>query len=547
MKKMVTLLLTACMCCALPLAASAEELRGTLVRSGTADPWLFTDGQSYYLTQTGTSRVAVFKSSTLKGFGALSLNDNIAYVAYLNGIVYDPTVTELFGKNATVNGTWSPEIHYISEEDFGAEYAGWYMFVALRKTVYNSSGGKSSEAVRMVILKSTTNSPKGPYGHPTKGTKNYSQPLLMQNGEVYDEWACGQSILRISEGPYKGMYATWVAEEGRGGSGANGEFYQKLMIAKLENPWTLASEPAVITTPTQTWEYAGSSSTHARVVEGGTAVYGTNGEVFLTYSGSGYWSDYGLGQLTWTGDDPLKTSSWVKLPDNKKDGKTTYTNPIFTATTASNLRGAGHASFLTDKDGNGFFCYHAYAYNGSKASSRDAYIEPYYIDYTAWNGTSYGVIRPGNGVAANTSSAVTFVSKGDALGTAKVSATSGKKITLQMQGANADSYMIYRSTDGENFTYLATVKETTYTDADIQEGISYSYRVYSCRAEEIADASAVVSAAYANVCTTEDALRILRHICGDNTATVDSSDDRDGDGNINLADALLTLRSALNK
>ena len=546
MKKLFVSLFVWAMLCALTLGASAETLSSTQVRSSNADPWLFTDGEKYYLTQTGTSRIAVFESSTIRGFASKSLVSNIKYTAYYNGVVYDPTVIELFGEGAAINGTWSPEIHYFSEEDFGEEYAGWYMFLALRQTLTNASGGTSSAMVRLVVLRSMGDSPADTYGHPELGIENYSQPLLTEDGAIYDEWGCGQSILRISEGPYKGIYATWVAEEGRGGSGADGKFYQKLMIAKLENPWTLASEPAIITTPTQAWEYKGSSATHPRVVEGCTAVYGTNGEVFLTYSGSGYWSDYGLGQLTWTGGDPLKTSSWVKLPDTAS-GKITLTNPIFTATTADNLRGAGHASFIRDKDGSGFFCYHAYPYtNGTKASARRAYIEPYYIDYTAWNGTSYGVIRLGSGVAANTATTVTFASTGEALGLATLTARSGKGITLQMRAANADGYMIYRSTDGEIFTYLTTADTAVYVDRNIAENTTYYYRVYPYRAEEIGAASAVVSAKYAGVYTYADILRILRYADGDSSAKVYRTDDRDNSGSVDARDALLTRRHILN-
>ncbi len=492
MKKIITLLAFVFTLCALTFAAYADTFSGTMVRSNNADPNLFFHDGYYYLTQTGTSRIAVFKSKTLSGLNSLTINSNISYTAYLNGTVYDPAVEELFGDGATVNGTWSPEIHYFSEEQFPGQ-SGWYMFLGLRKNTGDSS------MVRMVVLKSTTDSPKGPYGHPTKGTKNHSQPLLDKNGNIWDEWGCGQTVLTIPEGKYKGTYTMWVAEEGRGSTygGKYGDFYQKIMIAKMSSPWQLAGDAGIVTTPTQQWEYAGSSTTHPRVVEGATPVYGKNGEVFITYSGSGYWSDYGLGQLTWNGGDPLKTSSWVKLP-------VANGNPIFSATTAKNLRGAGHASFLTDTDGNGFFCYHAYAYTYDteegkyvKASSRDAYIEPYYIDYTAWNGVSYGVIRlgiNGNGVPADTSSTVTFATDGSYLTSPDIAAEGGTSITLTMSEANATGYIIYRSTDGEVFDYLTTVDATTYTDSDVTEGNTYHYRVYAYREEEISDASETVSA-----------------------------------------------------
>ena len=215
-----------------------------------------------------------------------------------------------------------------------------------------------------------------------------------------------QTLTTISSGMFKncnklenrGVYLTWVEEVGRGEG--LGKFYQKIMISKISSPWQLEGKSGVVTTPTQRWEFRGSSKTHPRVVEGGTAVYGDHGEIYLTYSGSGYWSDYGIGLLTLRrkdGDyaDPLNTASWVKYAKN----------PIFTAVGSENLRGAGHATFLKDERGKRFFCYHAYPFvDGKKVRIRNAYIEPYSIDYSAITPSSpEGVLQMGkmkNGVCA---------------------------------------------------------------------------------------------------------------------------------------------------
>ena len=183
--------------------------------------------------------------------------------------------------------------------------------------------------------------------------------------------------MRIAAGKHRGVYITWIEEQGRGEG--PGKFFQKIVISRIASPWQFVGEKGVVTTPTQRWEFRGSGKTHPRVVEGGTAVYGDKGEIFLTYSGSGYWSDYGLGQLTLRregGDyaDPLLTESWIKYADN----------PIFTSVGSDELRGAGHASFLKDVKGRRFFCYHAYpVVDGKKSRSRNAYIEPYRIDHSA--------------------------------------------------------------------------------------------------------------------------------------------------------------------
>lgn len=281
MKRIIALIACLTMLCLLTLAASADTFNGTMVRYDNADPQLFFYNGKYYLTQTGTSRIAVFETEHVDDLKNLTLTDNIEYKGYLNGTVYDSAINKLFGAGATIDGTWSPEIHYIDKDMFGADYAGWYMFLGLRKNTGDSS------MVRLVVLKSTTDSPKGPYGYPVLddpdlayGTVNHSQPLLNDDGSIHDEWACGQTLLTIPEGPYKGTYTMWVSEEGRGLSGSSGDFYQKIMIAKMKSPWQIDGEVGIVTTPTQEWEYAGASTTHPRVVEGATPVYGKNGEIF---------------------------------------------------------------------------------------------------------------------------------------------------------------------------------------------------------------------------------------------------------------------------
>lgn len=376
-------------------------MNGTLVRKGTADPCLIYQDGHFYLTMTGASRLAMITDSSLAHLSSdhHKLNDNIIYDSKL-----DPTVKALFGEDATINGTWSPELHYFSEEEFPGK-SGWYLYFALRKKVVEN-GKTSSRAIKTVVLKSLSGDIRGPYGNPVSNGEQHSQPLLNERGDVLDGWCVGASILRIASGKYRGIYLTWVEEVGRGESA--GKFYQKIMISRISSPWQIKGESGVVTTPTQKWEFKGSSNTHPRVVEGATAVYGDNGEVFITYSGSGYWSDYGLGQLTLRreGDDyanPLLTSSWIKY--NR--------NPIFTAVGSEELRGAGHAFFLKDGTGKRFFCYHAYPIiDGKKARGRNAYIEPYRIDYSGKNPTAPdGILRmgkTGDGICAPTYSKIKF-------------------------------------------------------------------------------------------------------------------------------------------
>ena len=380
------------------------NMESTLLRKGCADPCIVYDDGMFYLTMTGATRVVMVKDKSLEHLGT---EDHPT----LENIIYDSAddrnVGKLFGYGAELSGTWSPELHYFSEEEFPGQ-SGWYLYLALRQKVIDN-GKSSSRNIRMVVLKSATGKVDGPWVHPVTGKPGQTQAILDPKGKVVDRWAVGPSVLRVPGGQYKGTYLMWVEEEGRGQG--LGKFYQKLMISNFSSPWQLSGEPGIITTPTQEWEFHGSSETHPRVVEGGTAVYGDHGEVFLTYSGSGYWSDYGLGQLTLKreGDDgyanPLETESWIKYEGN----------PVFSSAGSGNLKGAGHGFFLRDAAGGRFICYHAYpVVNGKKSKSRNCYIEPYYIDYdAACPSAPEGVLRIGvlgNGKTAPEGTGICFIS-----------------------------------------------------------------------------------------------------------------------------------------
>ena len=389
--------------CSGALAARVETLPSTLIKRNSADPWLFRHNGKFYLTQTGSTKIFVLESNSLSGFAATGCPKALAYDS-----ASDPTVKHLGYKG--VNGTWSPEIHHYSDADFPG-HAGWYMFLAIR----DSAPGDSSH-IKSVVLKSVSGEPAGPYGNPVTGKKFSSQLLLGKDGNPCAEWAVGQSSLVLPKGKWKGVYALYVTEKGRG----TPDFHQEIRIARLAKPWQLASDSGIVTVPTQFWETIGASRKGRRasagkepakflprVVEGATAVYGDRDDVYIIYSGSGYWTNYGLGQLTWTGDDPLKTSSWTKYSFN----------PIFTIADQRgkhlpgiDMQGPGHASFFRDVNGNGLLAYHAYPYNaskmemevdgetlapGRKGKHRNAYVEPYRINYSEWNGSSWGVFHIG--------------------------------------------------------------------------------------------------------------------------------------------------------
>ena len=390
-----------------PAKTEAATLDGTLLRTSAADPSIAYCKGRFYMTMTGSSNIAMVSDTDLSRL-TTAVHSNSSNLIYKSA--NDPSVTEIFGEGAKINGTWSPEIHYFSEDDCPGN-SGWYIVFALRMDDSKGNGEKSAAYIRPVVLKSLSNTPAGPYGDPVTGVEGKTRRFLDANGDPFTDWAIGVSFLRIPSGKYKGIYATWVDEVGRGEG--YGKFYQRLRIAKFSKPWQVASEAGIVTYPTQSWEQKGASSILPMVVEGGTAVYGEHGEIFLTYCGSGYWSDYGQGQLTLKreGDDyadPLKETSWIKYAKN----------PVFSSVNSSDLRGAGHAFFFKDAAGNPMMCYHAYPYiNGVKQNNRNAYIEPYTIDYNDKSETApQGVLKfglLGTGVTAPVDSKITWYKKAD--------------------------------------------------------------------------------------------------------------------------------------
>lgn len=369
-----------------------EVLSNTKIRESVADPWVFTDNGYYYMTVSGTTQLKLYKSRTIEGLATATSKTIFAWDDDLCENLHMLLPEDEYG-NGICAGTWSPEIHYFSESDFPShpEYSGWYLYFAINRGVNSVYG---SVDVRMVVMKSLTGTPDGPYGNPQTGTEG--QPIrITYNGSNITSWTCGMSILKVpSSSAYEGCYAMWVTETGRSTwattSYSNPTFYQMIKIAELNSPWNVTTSGTTIITPTQGWEKDSARTQYKpAVVEGATAVYGSGGQIYISYSGGGYWTDYGIGQVTWNGGNPLSSGSWVKYAYN----------PMFSCNDAGGthysdvpLQGAGHGSFVKDDDGQMYFIYHAYPYNTTtqeKGDHRNAYIEPCYINY------SLGLIKYG--------------------------------------------------------------------------------------------------------------------------------------------------------
>ena len=346
----------------LTISSALENGTGTTVsnfknplRAG-ADPWvIYKDGYYYMVTVSGVS-VYCYKSPTLDG------------LAYVDGVAIWTAP-----QNAAINETnkmysaeiWSPELHYVEADEFGAENAGWWLY-------FSADDGENTNH-RLYCVRALTDDACGQYGSPV--TKEFNVPVKMV---VYNDaqWAIGQSLLRVGGK----TYLTWTGELDRG----TANHHQTLNIAKLVNPYTIEGTGNVICVAEYDWETKGyaynaeTGASYPKVVEGATAVYGDNGEIMIIYSASGYWTNYYcLATLVLIENaDPLYKDSWIKA-----------TEPVFTH--QNGVFGPGHAAYTTDAAGNRWMIYHAYL--DWKRVNRYVFIQPWTLNGTTvdMNGGPY--------------------------------------------------------------------------------------------------------------------------------------------------------------
>lgn len=111
--------------------------------------------------------------------------------------------------------------------------------------------------------------------------------------------------------------------------------HSNLYIARMENPWTLATTPVMLAKPEYDWECI-----RFKVCEG-PAVITHDDHIYITYSASGTGPEYAMGMLTADLDaDLLDAASWSKSP-----------NPVFTTNAEAHMYGPGHNSFTKAEDG----------------------------------------------------------------------------------------------------------------------------------------------------------------------------------------------------
>ena len=319
------------------------------------DPWVIQHDGMYYVVISGDGVIYCYAAPSLE---AIRYSETYVLWRAPKNITEE---NKMYSKEI-----WSPELHYVSAEEFGDEHEGWWL--------YFSADDGSNPNHRLYCVKALTDDPLGAYGHPVTKEEGIPQKMTVDGDR---EWAIGQSLIRINGS----TYLTWTSETDRGVVKIH---KQDIRIAKLENPYTIIGEGVKICVPEYDWEKQGAAYNETtgnctpETVEGATAVYGDNGEIIIIYSASNYTSShYCLATLTLKeGADPLNKDSWVKSPQ-----------PIFSY--QNGVFGPGHAAYTTDAEGNRFMIYHAYL--SWRKVSRHIFIQPYTVDGTTvtMNGGPY--------------------------------------------------------------------------------------------------------------------------------------------------------------
>ncbi|KAK4234223.1 glycosyl hydrolases family 43-domain-containing protein [Achaetomium macrosporum] len=268
-----------------PAAASpAVNYVNSLIQQ-RADPHISKHDGWYYFTATVPEydRIILRRAQTIQGLASAS-------------------ETTIWRRKASGYGSgqvWAPELHFIDGK--------WYIYVAL--------GVANAWNIRTFVFEGTGSNPL--------------TATWLEKGRIKTNW--DTFTLDASTFVANGIqYLIWAQ-----GIPDRPDENSSIMIAPLENPWTIRGRAVAISHPTLSWERIGYK------VNEGPYVIQRNGKIFLTYSASATDYNYCMGLLTASaGSDLMNPASWSKSQ-----------TPIFTSNAKTNQWGPGHNSFVESEDG----------------------------------------------------------------------------------------------------------------------------------------------------------------------------------------------------
>ncbi|MFL5578785.1 MAG: family 43 glycosylhydrolase [Gemmatimonadaceae bacterium] len=277
-----------------------------------ADPWVIRANGTYYSVESrnggSDAGIWVYRSDTLTSLKR-------------NGVrVWRPSSS---GWNQ--QDIWAPELHFIDGR--------WYIYYAA-----GMPGPAGQDAAftdqRAGVLESVSDDPQGAYED--KGQLYTGDDVAGQTNNV---WAIDLTAERINGQ----LYAVWSGWEQNQPTHVTP---QHLYIARMSNPWTIATNRVKISSPVESWELGPRLN-----LQEGPEFLTSSGNTFIVYSTrESFLPDYRLGllRLTSATADPLDPASWTK------------SGPVFVGNPAGGVYGVGHASFTKSPDGTeDWIVYHA--------------------------------------------------------------------------------------------------------------------------------------------------------------------------------------------
>lgn len=236
---------------------------------------------------------------------------------------------------------WAPELH---------RWQGrWYILYAA------GYSGPPYIHQKTGVLESAEDNPFGPYTD--KGMVYTGDDPTREKDNC---WAIDMTLFE-----HRGsLYAVWSGWEKPADTDKT---QQNLYIARMENPWTPASQRVCISSPDAEYELNG----HLPINEGPTALR-SDKQLLIVYSCGQSWLDtYKLAWLRLKSPDadPLDATSWEKSP-----------RPVFTGDNTKGVFGVGHASFITSPDDSEhYIVYHAKT-SADPGWKRDIRIQRFVFD-----------------------------------------------------------------------------------------------------------------------------------------------------------------------
>ena len=272
-----------------------------------AEPWaIFHDGYYYYMQGMGDSLV-LWKTT--------DITDLRHAPKKTIWIPHDPKIAQ---------DLWGPEIHKIN--------GIWY--------IYFVADDGNMDNHQIYVLENTAQDP-------FNGQFVFKGRISTDKG---NNWAIHPNVFM-----HKGaLYMTWSGWQSRRVSVEN----QCIYIARMKNPWTLASDRILLSKPELEWERQwinpdGSKTAYTIYVNEAPQFFWSKNrdKVYIFYSASGNWTPfYAVGLLTADANsDLLNPTSWKKSQ-----------RPVFKQSPEDNVYSPGNCCFVPSPDGKDYYLlYHA--------------------------------------------------------------------------------------------------------------------------------------------------------------------------------------------